>query len=124
MKVISSLHEVFDIVDNILDKVASPIYYWLIFLLYFIYIAVFFGIFYVNKQYINHLSIFIQVFIAIILMVRFNPLRHHVVKPSDNTIIFASAFFLLVNVGLTETLGNYVKKVWSNDISHNVNVVL
>ncbi len=124
MKLLSSIYEVFDMVDRILDKVASPIYYWLIFLLYFIYIAVFFGIFYVNKNYIEHLSVFIQVFIAIILMIRFNPLRHHEVKSSDNTIIFASAFFLLVNVGLTQTLGSYVKKVWTNNISPSINKVL
>ena len=112
MKFLSSLNDVFDTIDRILDKIASPIYYWLLILLYFLYVAVFFGLFYMNTIYINHLSIFIQVFIALILMIRFNPLRHHVVKSSDNTIIFASAFFLLMNVGLTQTVVSYMKKLW------------
>jgi hypothetical protein len=115
MKFLNSLNDVFDIIDRILDKIASPIYYWLIVLLYFLYLAVFFGLFYMNAKYLNHLSIFIQIFIAVVLIIRFNPLRNHVVKSSDSTIIFASAFFLLMNVGLTETLGSYVKQIWKNN---------
>lgn len=116
MKFLSSFEQVFGIIDNILDKIASPIYHWLIILLYIIYLAAFFGILYVNNAYIHHLDVFIQTFIAVILIIRFNPFRKHVLKESDNTLIFASAFFLLMNVGLTTGVDSYMHKIWNNNI--------
>lgn len=116
MKFLSSFENFFGIIDNILDKIASPIYHWLIILLYIIYLAAFFGLLYVNNAYIHHLDVFIQTFIAVILIIRFNPFRKHVLKESDNTLIFASAFFLLMNVGLTTGVDSYMHKIWNNNI--------
>jgi len=110
------LDPIFNTIDNILDKIANPIYYWLIILLYLIYLAAFFGILYINNTYIHHLDIFIQTFIAVILIIRFNPLRKHVLRESDNTIIFASAIFLLMNVGLTAGADVFLSKIWTNHI--------
>ena len=104
----------FEYIDGIVDRVSNPIYFWLIFASYVVYIAAFLGILYINTKYIHELSVFIQVFIATVLIIRFNPLRKHVLRESDITIIFASAVFLLINVGLTETVASYVKSVWSH----------
>lgn len=103
-----------DRIDAILDKVASPIYYWLIGLFYFIYIAAFLGAFYINPLYIHSLSFAIQLFISIVLLIRFNPFRTHAVYESNNILVFACACFLLLNVTLTESVLNTLKVQLNN----------
>jgi hypothetical protein len=51
----------------------------------------------------------IQIFIAFILIIRFNPIRHHTFNKSDSDIIFASALFLLLNASLTKDMITYLK---------------
>jgi len=119
--IINALNPFFEMIDRVLDKITSPIYYWFLIMIYFLYFATFLGILYVNKSYIHNLSVFMQTFIAIILIIRFNPLRKHNLRESDNTLIFGSALFLLINVGLTERFSNYVHKMWDNNIKPNIN---
>ena len=125
MKIINNATNTFmSVVDNILDQIANPIYYWLIIIIYIIYLAVFFGIFYVNNSYIHQLDVFIQIFIATILIIRYNPFRKHIFHENDNTIIFASAFFLLMNVGLTEGFSAYIQRLWKDDISADIHSII
>ena len=119
--IINALNPFFEIIDRILDKITSPIYYWLLIIIYLIYLATFFGVLYVDKSYIHNLSVFMQIFIATILIIRFNPFRKHNLRESDNTLIFSSALFLLINVGLTESFSNYVHKVLNDNIKPNIN---
>lgn len=119
--IINALNPFFEMIDRVLDKITSPIYYWFLIMIYFLYFATFLGILYVNKSYIHNLSVFMQTFIAIILIIRFNPLRKHNLREGDNTLIFGSALFLLINVGLTERFSNYVHKMWDNNIKPNIN---
>ena len=107
-----------DRIDTFLDKIASPIYFWLIGLLYIVYLAAFLGMFYVNPAYIRWLSIAIQVFISGVLLIRFNPFYKHVVHDGHNVLVFACAFFLLMNVGLTESVLHKIQTVWSTEIAH------
>jgi len=102
---------ILDQIDEILDKVASPIYYWFIGILYLAYIATFMGVFYIGKTYLHTLSTIIQVFISLVLMVRFNPLRKHAVSQNTNVLVFACAFFLLLNVALSEGLRKYTQPI-------------
>ena len=53
-------------------------------------------------KYVNYLNIVVQVFICIILMMRFHPLRKHKLHKHDSQLIFGSAFFLLTNLGITQ----------------------
>lgn len=97
--------------DEIIRKISLPVYYWLIFILYFLYFVAIFGISYFSNmtKYIHYLTSFIQGFIAIVLMARFNPFRRVKMVDSDVTIIFASSFFLLLNAGITGWVLSYTK---------------
>lgn len=90
-------------IDQLINKISLPFYYWMIFLLYFIYFATILGISYFSnvEKYVHYLNSFIQVFVAIVLIIRFNPFRHIKLVDSDVPLIFASASFLLLNAGVT-----------------------
>jgi hypothetical protein len=90
--------------ENILDTL-SPYYVVLItifHILNFLYIILFslFGIVIVEQIYIKYYSRFTQTFVCLFLIIKFHPFRKHVLKDGDSTIIFASAFILLINLGL------------------------
>jgi hypothetical protein len=71
-------------------------------LLYIAYIVTFFGIFYINPQYIVYLSFAIRLFVCSFLIYKFHPFRQHRLEQFDGTIIFASAVLLLTNMGMSE----------------------
>jgi len=55
-----------------------------------------------NREFLSILDISIQTFICIFLIIRFNPFRKHILRPSDAQIIFGSATFLLLNLGFVK----------------------
>ena len=85
-------------IDNFLDSLV-PYYIYGIVLFHIAYVMLFIGIFQFNKEYLNILDVSIQTFICIFLIIRFNPFRKHILRPSDGQIIFGSATFLLLNLG-------------------------
>jgi hypothetical protein len=100
--------------------------YWTIFIysgslliIHLVYIAVFLGIFVTIPEYIRLLNIFIQVFLCLILMIRFHPFReNHKLQPGDSMFIFGAAFILFTNVVLVELsnvpiIGGEVKNIVS-----------
>lgn len=107
-------------IDQLIDKISLPIYYWMVFFLYFLYIVAILGISYFNdmQKYTHYLNTFIQGFIAIILIIRFNPFRHTKLVESDIPIIFASALFLLLNAGITGWVFSFAK----NDITQIISL--
>ena len=80
------------------------------------YIVAFLGIYYVNPEYSKYLSIFIRLFISVFLLIRFNPFSKVIINTNDSILISASAFFLLINTGVTEYLYNYVNNTIENGI--------
>ena len=110
---------IIDYIDNILDKIKTPLYVISIGLIYLSYILVYVGILYVNKNYVHSLNIFIQLFICLFLLFRFNPFREHVLRKNDSMIIFGSALFLLTNLGLTQFIEKYTINKIGIDIVKN-----
>jgi len=98
-------------IDSLVDYFSAPVYHMLIILLYISYIIAIIGISYINPEYTRYLSIIIQLFIALVLMVRFNPLRKQMTcNKNDRTLIFASAFYLLFNDEFTNYVVEYFKE--------------
>ena len=83
-------------------------YFTLMFFYYASYLLLFFHILDSSKYiYFYNLNNFIQLFIALFLLIRFHPFRQKFeFHPSDSHIIFASACFLIVNLGIV----NYFTK--------------
>ena len=84
------------------DEIKLSVYMGMVAILYLSYFLVFFGIYYVNPNYIKILSITIQLFICLFLLWSFNPFIKQELRVYDRRIIFAAAFFLLNNVVITE----------------------
>lgn len=103
---------IIDYIDNILDKIKTPLYVISIGIIYLSYILVYIGVFYMNKEYIHYINIFIQLFIGIFLLFRFHPFREHILRKNDSMIIFGSAVFLLTNLGLTQFIQQQITKTF------------
>lgn len=93
--------------DRLLEKIADPIYTWLLVLLYATYISAAFGLWYVYPDSVHMLTNAMQIFIAVVLILRFHPFRKTIhVQPFDHRFIFASAIMLLLSAGLAGFLTN------------------
>jgi hypothetical protein len=67
------------------------------------YLAIFFGIAFLDKKYIEILNVIIQLSVTIFLIIRFFPLRTtHELTKLDISIIFYCATFLLLNIVLVQ----------------------
>jgi hypothetical protein len=100
-------------VDSVMNKTKS-IYNNLMWIIYTLYILIFFGLLSVNFKYLRYFSIIVQVIICIFLIVRFHPLRNHYYTKNDATMIFASAIFMLQNLGITEIAIKYGEQIEKN----------
>lgn len=113
----SNILEIFEIIDIWLNKISAPFYISMIVTLHILYFVTFIGIIRVNSTYIHYLDVFIQLFICVFLMLRFNPFREHKLHKNDSIIIFGSAVFLLSNLGVTRWFYSYADHTVKN-ISH------
>lgn len=96
---------------NYLSNNSATMYYILVTFFYLAYILAFLGIYYVEPKYTEYLSIVIRLFVAIVLLIRFNPYFKVRFNENDKILISAAAFFLLVNTGVTEVLFYYFDKI-------------
>jgi drug/metabolite transporter (DMT)-like permease len=82
---------------------------------YSLYFVLLFGLFYVNKTYVDYIHIAIQIIISLFLIIRFHPFRKHVLESGDSAVIFSSAMFLLTSLGVTQytyyITSKHVKKI-------------
>lgn len=98
-------------IEGLLEIIKRPVYLWLALIPYLIYLVALVGLVNVNQNYLDHLKSFTQIIIAVILMIRFNPLKpKHELREYDETIIFGSAIILLTNASVTENVIDYVKR--------------
>jgi len=87
--------------DKFLDALL-PYYIYSIIAVDIIYVIVFIGIINLNGEYLTEFNIFIQLFVCLFLIFRFNPFRKPEFRPHDAHVIFGSATFLLLNLGFVE----------------------
>jgi hypothetical protein len=92
--------------DKILDKIKKPIFFTTIGFIYISYFLIFFGIFYINKRYIELFSNLLVTFVCLFLIIRFHPFRKHELREFDASIIFVSAILLITNAGLSKLIMN------------------
>jgi hypothetical protein len=96
-------------IDDLLEKIKRPVYLWFAFLPFIAYLVSIFGIIYLNPAYIETLKSITQIAIALILLIRFNPMKEkHQLKEYDETIIFGTALVLIANASITTRFINYL----------------
>jgi hypothetical protein len=108
------MNEIIQKIEGTLDKYTLHVYMFSLFLLHLSYFLVFVRVINYDAMIVNYINIFIQLFICIVLIIRFNPIRKIVLKEYDRYIIFGSALFLLANLGLTQFFKNYFEKIFTN----------
>jgi hypothetical protein len=97
-------------IEDGLETIKKPLYLWFVLLPYILYVVSMFGLIYLNPTYVELLKSLTQIAIAIILLIRFNPLKtEHTLKKYDETIIFGTALILLTNASLTNEFINYMR---------------
>lgn len=92
-------------------------YFTMIFLYYTSYLLLYFEILDSSKYvYFYQLNIFIQLFIALFLMIRYHPfLKKYQWNPSDGHIIFASGCFIIINLGIVHFFTEWFFKTYSKE---------
>ena len=104
------MSEIISKIVNTFDNLKKPLFSGSIALLYLSYFLLYFGVFYVDKAYINLLSQGIHLFVCLFLLIRFHPFRKHELNDFDSRIIFSSALILVTNLGITEYLKQFIQK--------------
>ena len=94
-------------IDNIME-LGGKNYRILPIVLYFCYFTLFFGVIYINPEYLDVFRTIMQVFVCVFLIYRFHPYRRHTLRQYDPNIIFSSALFLLVNLGIVKTAHAFI----------------
>ena len=90
--------------DIITDKVGFSTYA-LLFIFNILYFGTLIGIVYLNTEYINTFNLIVHTLLCLFLMYRFNPLRKNIeIKHYDQIIIFSTAVFLLLNLGIVKII--------------------
>jgi hypothetical protein len=93
--------------DGIEDKVGVSSYLLLV-VFNIVYFGSLLGIVLINTEYINIFNIIIHSVLCLFLMYRFNPMNKNIeIKKYDQVIIFSSALFLLVNLGIVEFINRF-----------------
>jgi hypothetical protein len=100
--------------DKLLDNIKKPVYLTIIGFIYLSYFLIFFGLFYINKKYIDIFSNLLLTFVCLFLILRFHPFRKHELRDFDATIIFGSAVLLLTNAGLNQFIVKDISNVITN----------
>ena len=97
-------------IDNVME-LGGKYYRILPIILYVFYFALFFGVIYINPEYLDAFRTMMQVFVCVFLIYRFHPYRTHTLRQYDAHIIFSSALFLLVNLGVVKTAHAFIAPI-------------
>jgi hypothetical protein len=100
--------------ETVIEHIKRPVYITTAFSLQLIYVLIFFKVIDYTPTIVHYLNEFIQVFVAVFLIIKFNPFKKHELKEFDSTIILGSAFMLLSNVGFTAFITSSFEKTTNN----------
>ena len=96
-------------IEASLERIKKPTYTLMMLILYICYFATYAGLFYVDPTYVGALSKSVRIFICAFLLYKFHPFRQHKLQDFDSQLIFASALWILTDMGVTQYLVNSIK---------------
>ena len=100
----------------------EKIYKYAIYITYFLYILIIFGITKYAPQYLEILKNIIKIYVAGILIIKFNPLvkRDNKLSEFDRNLVFSSGIFLLLSSSLIALLEYYFLNIVKNSHINNI----
>jgi hypothetical protein len=84
----------------------------------FIYLALEFGLLATAPQYLDDLEFYTKLYVALFLIIRFNPLKQTTFTKLDNKIAFGAGLFLLTTSAFTTILTNKLSHL--SDFYHKI----
>ena len=97
-----------------LDKLQNKTLNIILFIIYFLYISLALGIYFVSPQYIDVLHNVVKLYVCFFLLYRFNPWRITKCNSLDKRIAFTAGFFLLSTTIFENILTYFVSKTKSH----------
>ena len=82
----------------------------------------FFSISLIQNQLLRSINTGIQIFVCVLLFIKFHPFREHTLGKSDSNLIFSASTFLMINLGIIEMLNRF-KHTLTGKIHLNENTV-
>jgi hypothetical protein len=101
--------------ENI-HKFQNRLFDTIMYITYFLYIVVAFGLSSQAPQYLNDLLYFTKVYVSLFLVYRFNPFRDVQFTELDRKIAFSAGTFLLATIAIDKILKIYLPK-FSNTLT-------
>ena len=103
-------------IDSIFDRFSKYYIYLIntthILNIGYLFLFMGFNIILVNQSYLRTFNTIIQLLVCLFIMLRFNPRRNiHILKDNDKEIVFGSAVFLFVNLGVIEFLNRKIETI-------------
>ena len=93
-----------------LDQIHEKIFTWFIRFLYVLIIATALGLSVTAPMYLETAENFLRIYVCLVLIWRFNPLRIYVFKELDRKIAFHAGIILLTTSVLSQII-EYIKRV-------------
>jgi hypothetical protein len=92
-------------------KTQNNLFDIVLYITYFLYILIIFGISNNAPSYLDIIQYFMQLYISIILLIRFNPFKVIEFTDFDKKIVFNAGFFLLTTLLINNRLFNYITEI-------------
>lgn len=86
------------------DKITNSIYTIALLVMYALYILAYFNLYRVKSKYLDILSLAVNIFVCVVLMVKFNPFIKVAFTANDTRFIFACSTVLFSNILATNYL--------------------
>jgi hypothetical protein len=94
-----------------IDEFQHRAFNFVVYVSYFLYFLIAFGLLATAPQYLEQLHYFIKLYISLFLIIRFNPLRKLEFSELDKEISFSAGVFLLTTTAITELLIAYLTEI-------------
>lgn len=100
-----------------MSKFHEELYKYAVYISYILYIIVLLGLSKYAPQYLDLLRDFIKIYISLILIIKFNPLKTNssYMSEFDKKLVFSSGVFLLLTTSLTSFVEKYLNNIVKKD---------
>jgi len=91
-----------------LHEFQTQAFSFILYLTWFLYFAIVFGLSANAPQYLNDLQYYVKIYVSLFLILRFNPFRRIKFTELDGKIAFSAGMFLLATTAIDKLLINYL----------------
>jgi hypothetical protein len=95
-----------------ITKFQERIFDLVLFMSYFLYIVIALGLSASAPSYLSTLDYYVRIYVALFLILRFNPFRNVEFTVLDKKIAFSAGIFVLATTALNQVLENFKLKIF------------